>query len=253
MFIVALFARIEQGRLAADADRPRRRPRRRRSTLADRRRASSRRRDRPRSRAKRASAHAPPGRELQRGATLTAKPPSRSRSADLPFIGQLGTITVHGQARAPVDEYRSLDPNAEARHEHGPEHGSQSERGSVLIAGLLLSLALLMLLGAAVDIGHAFIVRRDLTRRQTTPPSPAARRSTSTHSTRASSHSTHNKHKRRSASDHARRAASGDARSPAPAASPSDCKSEIPTILLRLVGLTTLTVAAQATAAPETP
>ena len=39
----------------------------------------------------------------------------------------------------------------------------RSERGSVLIAGLLLSLALMMLLGAAVDIGHAFIVRRDLT------------------------------------------------------------------------------------------
>src|SRR6266540_7410031 len=37
------------------------------------------------------------------------------------------------------------------------------ERGSVLVAGLLLSIALLMLLGAAVDIGHAFIVRRDLT------------------------------------------------------------------------------------------
>ena len=36
------------------------------------------------------------------------------------------------------------------------------ERGSVLITGLLLTLALLMVLGAAVDIGHAFIVRRDL-------------------------------------------------------------------------------------------
>jgi len=37
------------------------------------------------------------------------------------------------------------------------------ERGSVLITGLSLTLALLMVLGAAVDIGHAFIVRRDLT------------------------------------------------------------------------------------------
>ena len=36
------------------------------------------------------------------------------------------------------------------------------ERGSVLISGMLLTLALLMVLGAAVDIGHAFIVRRDL-------------------------------------------------------------------------------------------
>ena len=36
------------------------------------------------------------------------------------------------------------------------------ERGSVLITGLLLSLALLMIIGVAVDVGHAFIVRRDL-------------------------------------------------------------------------------------------
>src|SRR5579872_1111113 len=39
----------------------------------------------------------------------------------------------------------------------------RNEQGSVLITGLLLTLALLMVLGAAVDIGHAFIVRRDLT------------------------------------------------------------------------------------------
>jgi Flp pilus assembly protein TadG len=37
-----------------------------------------------------------------------------------------------------------------------------SERGSVLITGLLLSLALIMVIGAAVDIGHAFLVKRQL-------------------------------------------------------------------------------------------
>lgn len=36
------------------------------------------------------------------------------------------------------------------------------ERGAILIAGLLLSLALLIVIGAAVDIGRAFIVRREL-------------------------------------------------------------------------------------------
>lgn len=36
------------------------------------------------------------------------------------------------------------------------------ERGSVLITGLLLSLALIMVIGAAVDIGHAFLVKRQL-------------------------------------------------------------------------------------------
>ena len=38
----------------------------------------------------------------------------------------------------------------------------RGDRGSVLITGLLLSLALVMVIGAAVDIGHAFLVRRQL-------------------------------------------------------------------------------------------
>jgi hypothetical protein len=37
-----------------------------------------------------------------------------------------------------------------------------NERGSFLVAGLLLTLALLMVVGAAVDIGNAFIIRRHL-------------------------------------------------------------------------------------------
>lgn len=36
------------------------------------------------------------------------------------------------------------------------------ERGSVLITGLLLSVALLMVIGFAVDVGHAFLVKRQL-------------------------------------------------------------------------------------------
>ncbi len=52
--------------------------------------------------------------ELQRGATLTATTTVTVSLADMPFFGQLGTVTIHGQARAPVDQYRSLDPNAEA-------------------------------------------------------------------------------------------------------------------------------------------
>jgi hypothetical protein len=36
------------------------------------------------------------------------------------------------------------------------------ERGSVLITGLLLSLALIIVIGFAVDIGHAFLVKRQL-------------------------------------------------------------------------------------------
>ncbi len=43
-----------------------------------------------------------------RGAVLQAKTSAQIGLASLPFIGQLGTITVHGSAAAPVDTYRSL-------------------------------------------------------------------------------------------------------------------------------------------------
>jgi uncharacterized membrane protein len=38
----------------------------------------------------------------------------------------------------------------------------RDEHGAVLVAGLLLTLALLIVIGAAVDIGRAFIERREL-------------------------------------------------------------------------------------------
>lgn len=38
----------------------------------------------------------------------------------------------------------------------------RSDQGSVLITGLLLSVALVMVIGLAVDVGHAFLVRRQL-------------------------------------------------------------------------------------------
>jgi hypothetical protein len=37
-----------------------------------------------------------------------------------------------------------------------------NESGSVLVAGLLLTFALLMVIGTAVDIGNAFVIRRHL-------------------------------------------------------------------------------------------
>jgi Flp pilus assembly protein TadG len=40
---------------------------------------------------------------------------------------------------------------------------SADERGSVLIGGLLLAFALVIVIGLGVDIGHAFLVRRQLT------------------------------------------------------------------------------------------
>jgi hypothetical protein len=43
-----------------------------------------------------------------RGAVVHAQTSAQIDLASLPFIGQLGTITVHGSAAAPVDAYRSL-------------------------------------------------------------------------------------------------------------------------------------------------
>lgn len=114
MFLVALFGRIEQGRLAAE------------QTARDAVRAASQAPSQPAAEqaANEALARAQQQTglplsvnldgKLQRGATLTATSTVDVSLAGLPFFGQLGTVTIHGKARAPVDQYRSLDPSAEA-------------------------------------------------------------------------------------------------------------------------------------------
>jgi Flp pilus assembly protein TadG len=127
------------------------------------------------------------------------------------------------------------------------------ERGSVLIAGLLLTIALLMLLGAAVDLGHAFIVRRDLTA-QADDAALAGSQALNLDAL----------HQGQLALDpqQAQTIAlqaitdSPDLQASAVASTGGvtvHLQEQIPTVLLRLVGLSTLTVAAQATAAPRTP
>ena len=114
MFLIALFGRIEQGRLAVE------------QTARDAARAASQAASQPAAEqaANQALARAQEQTglplslnlqgELQRGATFTATTNVEVGLADLPFFGRLGTVTLHGQARVPVDQYRSLDPNAEA-------------------------------------------------------------------------------------------------------------------------------------------
>ena len=127
------------------------------------------------------------------------------------------------------------------------------ERGSVLIAGLLLTVALLMLLGAAVDLGHAFIVRRDLTA-QADDAALAGSQALNLDAL----------HQGQLALDPQQAetvalqaiADSPDLRASAVASTGGvtvHLQEQMPTVLLRLVGLSTLTVAAQATAAPRTP
>jgi uncharacterized membrane protein len=129
----------------------------------------------------------------------------------------------------------------------------REERGSVLITGLLLSLALLIIIGAAVDIGHAFIVRREL---YSIADDAALQGSQAVdipalHSGRLELNPAQ-----------AQAAALGAvARQPGESATATATASTVsvrvtrrfPTILLQLVGLGSLTVSAQATAAPRKP
>jgi Flp pilus assembly protein TadG len=127
------------------------------------------------------------------------------------------------------------------------------ERGGVLVAGLLLALALLIVIGAGVDIGHAFIVRRELV----SLADDAALSGSQALDLQAL-------HQGRLALDPAQaRAAAlqtlaGEPQTQSDATATAadvhvDVQRRVPTILLRLVGVSTLTVAGHATAAPREP
>jgi Flp pilus assembly protein TadG len=128
---------------------------------------------------------------------------------------------------------------------------AREERGAVLIAGLLLALSLLMVIGAAVDLGQAFIVRRDLV----SLADEAALAGSQALDVEA-------RHAGRLALDPSNAQASALAaigepvRAQATATEQSvsvRVERQFPTVLLRLVGVRTLTVAARATAEPREP
>jgi Flp pilus assembly protein TadG len=135
----------------------------------------------------------------------------------------------------------------------GARQRLQDERGAVLVAGLLLAIALLIVIGAAVDIGRAFIERRELV----SLADGAALSGSQTLDLEAL-------HAGQLALDPSEAqttalavlAAEPQLRAQASANSASvsvEVEREIPTVLLRLVGLRTLTVKAQATAEPRAP
>jgi Flp pilus assembly protein TadG len=129
----------------------------------------------------------------------------------------------------------------------------RGERGSVLISGLLLTLALLMVLGAAVDIGHAFIVRRDLS-----SLADGAALAGAQQLDQQAIHQGQLALDPQQAQAAALSTLSGEAGIQAHAdATPAEVYVRVtrrfPTILLRLVGLSALTVSAQANAAPRAP
>lgn len=129
----------------------------------------------------------------------------------------------------------------------------KSERGSVLITGLLLSVALIMVIGAAVDIGHAFLVKRQLA-----SIADDAALSGSQAISLQRLHEGRLQLNPTQAQTEAQRAiaASSSVTGQVNATASSvtvTVTRRVPTILLGLVGLHTLTITAHASAAPRAP
>jgi Flp pilus assembly protein TadG len=127
------------------------------------------------------------------------------------------------------------------------------ERGAVLVSGLLLSLALLMVIGVAVDVGNAFIIRRELV-----AAADDAALSGSQALDLDALHQGRLALDPQAAQEHALAALAGSPGVQAeanatPAAVSVHLQRRFPTVLLRLVGLDSLTVSAQATAVPRAP
>jgi Flp pilus assembly protein TadG len=127
------------------------------------------------------------------------------------------------------------------------------ERGSVLITGLLLSVALIMVIGAAVDIGHAFLVKRQL--------ASIADDAALSGSQAISVQSLHEGHLQLNPGQAQNEAQQTIAANPSVTGQVNATTGSVtvtvtrsvPTILLGLVGLHTLTISAHATAAPRAP
>jgi uncharacterized membrane protein len=129
----------------------------------------------------------------------------------------------------------------------------REERGAVLVAGMLLCLAVLIVIGAAVDIGRAFIERRELV-----SLADEAALSGSQAIDLEAVHAGQLALDPGQAQTTAVAVLAGEpglqARAAASPGSVSvEVSREIPTLLLRLVGLPTLTVKARATAEPRAP
>lgn len=157
LFVVPLFARLEQGRLIAE------------QTARD---------------AVRAAVEAPSADSAQqaadaaaeRGRSETSEPlqltldGTFARGATLSNHDRPSRTRKHPVLRQPRNDPRPRQGKRARGSVSQPRRGQRAmirerlgdERGVVLIAGLLLTVALLMVIGTAVDIGNAFIVHRQL-------------------------------------------------------------------------------------------
>jgi uncharacterized membrane protein len=127
------------------------------------------------------------------------------------------------------------------------------ERGSVLIGGLLLSVALVMVIGLGVDYAHALLVRRQLT-----SIADDAALSGSQAIDIPELHAGHLELEPGQARSEALRTITANPSTRGEATATSGqvtvtVTRTVPTILLGIVGLHSLTISAHATAAPRQP
>ena len=108
MLLVALFGRIEQGRLAAaQAARDAVRAAVEAPTPEQAQQAATQALDRAQTETNIPLQLQLNG-EFARGSVLRARANAEVTLASIPFFGSVGTVTVHSEAAAPVDRYRSL-------------------------------------------------------------------------------------------------------------------------------------------------
>ena len=129
----------------------------------------------------------------------------------------------------------------------------RSEQGSVLVAGLLLTVAMMLVIGFAVDLGRAFIARRDLAN-----VADQAALTASQAIDVPALHAGHVQLDPALARADAQRVIDADrgARGGATAGAQNVTVSvsrRVPTILLALAGVRTITVTAHAIATPQQP
>jgi Flp pilus assembly protein TadG len=127
------------------------------------------------------------------------------------------------------------------------------ERGAIVIGGLLLSLALVLLIGTGVDIAHAFIVRRDLSAIADSAALAGGQR-LDLDAWRQGTLALDPRQAEQAAEAElaANPGISGSAQAQ-PGSVTVEARERFPTIVLGLVGIPELTVTATATATPEKP
>ena len=132
-------------------------------------------------------------------------------------------------------------------------HRLAGEQGSVAITGLLLALALLMLIGTGVDIAHAFIVRSNLTAIADSAALTGSEQ-INVQAWRDGTLALDPQNAQQAADDElaANPQITGSATTE-PTSITVQAQQRFPTLILRLVGITQLTVTATATATPKEP